>query len=156
MKNPYIEITTIDHVILGRDGTIRSDIDPLDRELLGDFKFLPKQYIMDKLKLDWKPQRGLMSIHVIVRDENGLPTMKDSKCWSCVDTIGVESYIMALAKLSDLHGIVGIFAGSIWLDKTNDPDQLNIDADVVDGIKQILDIYEENERMAAMSLVFGR
>ena len=122
-------------------------LDDHERELLGGCEFLPKKWIMDRLKYEWKPMRGLVTIHVLLGDFAGKPTHKRSKMF--VLPSGEETISTELANLSDLHGIVALYSGSLWLARTSDPSELNIDDEVMGRIQEIVRIasIEEEERL---------
>ena len=113
-----------------------------ERELLGDCNFLTKEYIMQRL-LDWKPSRGLVTIHTFLGNFSGKATHKQSQMF--VLPKGEDAIISKLANLSDLHGIVGLYFGSLWLSKVSCSEDLNIDADVMDRFQKILRIASEEE-----------
>ncbi len=113
-----------------------------ERELLGDCNFLTKEWIMQRL-LDWKPVRGLVSIHTLLRDFDEKATHKKSQMFVLPNW--EDAIISKLANLSDLHGIVGLQSGSLWLARTSNPSELNIDADVMDRFQKMLRIASEEE-----------
>jgi hypothetical protein len=45
-----------------------------------------------------------------------------------------DDFMVELANLSDLHGIIKMSSRAIWLRKVNDPKELNIDAVTIDRI----------------------
>lgn len=122
-------------------------LDDHERELLGGCEFLSKKWIMDRLKYEWKPMRGLVTIHVLLGDFAGKPTHKRSKMFVLPN--GEETISTELANLSDLHGIVALYSGSLWLARTSDPSELNIDDEVMGRIQEIIRIasMEEEERL---------
>ena len=102
-----------------------------ERELLGGCNFLTKERIMQRL-LEWKPIRSLVWVHTLLCDFDGKATHKRSEMF--VLPKDEDAIILKLANLSDLHGIVGLNSGSLWLTRTSDPSELNIDADVIDAL----------------------
>ena len=121
-------------------------LDDHERELLGSDDFLSKDWIMSRLQ-EWKPIRGLVTIHVLLGDFMGKPTHKRSKMFVLPN--GEENISTELANLSDLHGIVALYSGSLWLARTSDPSELNIDDEVMGRIQEIVKIasMEEEERL---------
>jgi len=113
-----------------------------ERELLGGCNFLTKERIMQRL-LEWKPIRSLVWVHTLLCDFDGKATHKRSEMF--VLPKDEDAIILKLANLSDLHGIVGLNSGSLWLTRTSDPSELNIDADVMDRLQKILRIASEEE-----------
>ena len=119
---------------------------PLDDHelgLLGNMEFLPKDWIMQRL-LEWKPMRGLVSIHTLLCDFDGKPTHKRSQMF--VLPKGEELIFTELANLSDIHGLIALYSGTLWLARTSNPSELNIDADVMNRLQEILKVASEEER----------
>ena len=118
-----------------------------EREQLGSAGFLTKEQLMDSLKLQWKPFNGLITIHILSRDGDGKPTHKRSQIFVLPN--GQENIFTELANLSDLHGIVALYSGSLWLARTSDPSELNIDDEVMGRIQEIIRVasIEEEEKL---------
>ena len=114
---------------------------------LGGCEFLSKKWIMDRLKYEWKPMRGLVTIHVLFGESMGKPMHKRSKMFVLPN--GEETISTELANLSDLHGIVALYSGSLWLARTSDSSELNIDDEVMGRIQEIVRIasIEEEKRL---------
>ena len=117
-----------------------------ERDLFGNCDFLPKDLIMQRL-LEWKPILGLVSINILLYNFDGKPTHKRSKMF--VLPKGEEPIFTELANLSDVHGLVAMYSGSLWLARTSDTSELNIDADVMNRFQEILKVAskEEEQRM---------
>ena len=112
-----------------------------EREQLGSAGFLSKEQLMDRLKLQWKPMNGLITIHILSGDFAGKPTHKRSRAF--VLPGGQEQIFAELANLSDLHGVVSLYQCSLWLAKASDPSELNIDAEVMERIQEILKVASQ-------------
>ena len=136
------QTTTIDTYWKICSDTYTFPLEGKERELLGDCNFLTKEWIMQRL-LDWKPMRGLVSIHTLLGNFDGKATHKQSQIF--VLPQGEDAIISKLANLSDLHGIVGLYSGTLWLAKVSCAEDLNIDADVMDRLQKILRIASKEE-----------
>lgn len=94
--------------------------------------FLSKSRLKRLIKT-WRPIAKYGGTFIaVVEYESGKPT---SKTWEKFRTPEKkDDFIVKLANLSDLHGIIKMHAGHIWLRKVNDPKELNIDATIIDRI----------------------
>ena len=87
---------------------------------------------LKKLLKGWRPDnKGKVGI-VVVEYENLEPTWKTMQTFPIPDK--KDDFIVELANLSDLHGIIKMSASTIWVRKARDPRELNIDATTVDRI----------------------
>ena len=141
MTNPQFKIT-MDMVLPSSQAWgICSDpyefpLDSFDKKMLGDMKPMTKGQVMQKLKLDWNPAFGIVSLNVL--KEGGGEELGHKVSQTFVLPDGAEPAFTRLAALSDLHCIVGLYAGSVWLRRVDDPEELNIDADVMGKIQELL------------------
>ena len=80
----------------------------------------------------WRPfKNGRISIVVVEYDDFG-PRWKTSSDFRFPDEM--EDFIVELANLSDLHGIIKLGNSSIWLRRVKDTRELNIDATTMNRI----------------------
>ena len=87
---------------------------------------------LKKLLKGWRPnKRGMVGI-VVWEYENMEPMWKTRQSFPIPDK--KDDFIVELANLSDLHGIIRMSGSEIWIRKVRDPRELNIDATTVDRI----------------------
>jgi len=99
--------------------------------------FLSRNRIKNLLK-GWRPNRlGIVYINV-VEYENFEPAWKTMQAFQIPDK--KEEFIVELANLSDLHGIIRMSGSEIWVRKVNDQKELNIDDVIMDRIFTKLDL----------------
>ena len=76
-----------------------------------------------------------MSINKVICT-NGMPTHFTSRAFNLLDEAELENFVAELGNLADLHGIIRLKKGVIWVKQTTDPKQLNIDPRVMDGLME--------------------
>ena len=121
-----------------------------DIEYLRGCDFLSKTRLKRLLKT-WKPSFNGRRIAVhVVEYENSKPISKKTKVFVFPESN--DDFIVELANLSDLHGIIKMSNGSIWLREVNDPMKLNIDATIMGRISNRLQTSKilEKEKMDKM------
>lgn len=161
---PRVTISTIDHskmmpmtippVNQGRSWTSAFSTLPIDKdemELLHGCQFLPRDVVVNHLKSrNWTPQFGTVLIYTIVEDITK-QRAKNKKLTAFTMPRDREKLYLKLADLADTHGILSLYCGTIWLAKAKDPKNLNIDAEVMEEIGNILaDGSPEMESALAM------
>ena len=71
---------------------------------------------------------------------DGKPTHFESKTHALFEREDIDWFMVELANLADLHGIVKLHNGTVWVKQTTDPKELNIDATImerfVEGMKE--------------------
>lgn len=67
---------------------------------------------------------------------NGKVTHVNPKVFSIFSQDDVDSFMVELANLADLHGIVKLRKGEIWVKEATDPVNLNIDSRIMDGFME--------------------
>ena len=123
-----IKVSDID-IMCG--GKVRDRVWGDEAERLRGCLFLSRNRIKELLKW-WKPfRKGGISI-VVVEYENHKPTWKTVETFVFPDK--KDDFMVELANLSDLHGIIKMSEGAIWLGKVNDTRELNIDATTMNRI----------------------
>ncbi len=151
IATPRVTISTIDHskvlpitippVNQGRSWISPFSTFPIDKdemELLHGCQFLPRDVVVNHLKSgNWRPQFGIVLIFTIVEDITKQPA-KSKKITDFMMPRDREKLYLKLANLSDTHGILSLYCGTIWLAEAKDPKNLNIDADVMGEIGNIL------------------
>jgi len=113
------------------EGKIRDKVWYDEADRLRGCTFLSRSRLKKCLK-GWKPfKNGRISIVVVEYDDFG-PRWKTMERFSFPDK--KDDFMVELANLSDLHGIIRMGVGSIWLRAVNDTRELNIDAAIMDRI----------------------
>ena len=164
---PRVTISTIDHSKLmplmpmtippvnqGKSWTSIFSTLPIDKdemELLNGCRFLPRDVVVNHLKSrNWTPQFGTVLLYTIVEDITK-QRAKNKKMTAFMMPKDREKLYLKLADLSDTHGILSLYCGTIWLAEAKDPKNLNIDAEVMGEIGNILsDESPEMESALAM------
>ena len=67
---------------------------------------------------------------------NGMPTHFTSRAFNLMGEEGMNDFMVELGNLADLHGIIKLKRGVIWVKQTTDTKQLNIDSRVMDGLME--------------------
>ena len=67
---------------------------------------------------------------------NGMPTHFTTRAFNLLEEEGRNDFMVELANLADLHGIIRLKKGVIWVKQATDPKQLNIDPRVMDGLME--------------------
>jgi hypothetical protein len=103
-----------------------------EAEQLRGCTFLSKSRLKRLIKT-WRPIAKYGGTFIaVVEYESGKPTSKTWEKFRIPEQN--DDFIVKLANLSDLHGIIKMHSGHIWLRKVNDPKELNIDETIVDRI----------------------
>ena len=103
-----------------------------EAEQLRGCTFLSKSRLKRLIKT-WRPIAKYGGTFIaVVEYESGKPTSKTWEKFRIPEQN--DDFIVKLANLSDLHGIIKMHSGHIWLRKVNDPRELNIDETIVDRI----------------------
>ena len=76
-----------------------------------------------------------MSINKVICTD-GTPTHFTSKAFNLLEEEGRNDFMVELGNLADLHGIIKLKKGVIWVKRAIDPKQLNIDPRVMDGLME--------------------
>lgn len=65
---------------------------------------------------------------------DGKPTHFESKTYVLFEREDIDRFMVELANIADLHGIVKLHNGTVWVKQTTDPKDLNIDATIMERI----------------------
>ena len=74
-----------------------------------------------------------LSINKVICTD-GKPTHFTSRAFNLMGEEGRNDFMVELGNLADLHGIIKLKKGVIWVKQTTDTRQLNIDPRVMDGL----------------------
>ena len=89
------------------------------------------------LKNWWHPWRHNVVINKLIYTD-GKPTHYESKTHVVFEKEDIDKFMVELANVADLHGIVRLPSGTIWVKQTTEPKELNIDATIMDKIMNLL------------------
>lgn len=67
---------------------------------------------------------------------DGKPTHFTSRAFNLLGEDGRNDFMVELGNLADLHGIIRLKKGVIWVKQATDTKQLNIDPRVMDGLME--------------------
>ena len=90
----------------------------------------------NKLKKCFRTWRPDKTIHLIKLDFEGNEPIKRVNRYSIPKEL--DDFILELASLSDLHGIVKVAGNAIWMKQAKDIKDLNVDDRMVDRIVKVL------------------
>ena len=95
------------------------------------WNFLSKRRLKMQLK-NWCHywQHNVVINKLIYTD--GKPTHYESKAHVMFESGDIDGFMVELANLADLHGIVKLHNGTIWVKQTTDSKELNIDATIIE------------------------
>ena len=109
------------------------ELSPVLVEMAEKWNFLSKRRLKMQLKNwgnSWK--NNVVISKLICTD--GKPTHFESKIHVVSNREDIDMFMVELANLADLHGIVKLTKGVIWVRQVTDPKQLNIDSRVMDWL----------------------
>lgn len=97
------------------------------------WNFLSKRRLKMQLK-NWghRWQHNVFINKLIYTD--GKPTHYESKVHVVFEKEDIDGFMVELANVADLHGIVKLHDGTIWVKQITDPKELNIDATIMERI----------------------
>lgn len=97
------------------------------------WNFLSKRRLKMQLK-NWGHhwQHNVVINKLICTD--GKPTHFESKTHVMFEKEDIDRFMVELANVADLHGIVKLHSGTIWVKQTTNPKELNIDATIMERI----------------------
>lgn len=100
---------------------------PLDNALLEDasWNFLSKTRLKKRIR-DFSPGALVVKVCKLLTVDGKLTGEFTTKHFNVLTDL--EPLAVELANCADLHGIVKLWRGGIWVKETSDPDKLNIDA----------------------------
>ena len=116
------------------DGQSRPmELPPVLAKQAEKWNFLSKRRLKMQLK-NWGHhwQHNVMINKLICTD--GKPTHFESKTHAMFEKEDIDRFMVELANVADLHGIVKLHDGTIWVKQTTDPKELNIDATIMERI----------------------
>ena len=114
------------------EGKIRDKVWYDESRSLRGCTFLSRNRLKKCLK-GWRPFKNGRIITIMVAEYDGFePRWKTIEGFRFPDN--KDNFMVELANLSDLHGIIKLCNGSIWLRKVNDQKELNIDATIMNRI----------------------
>ena len=105
----------------------------LVKEIAG-WNFLSRRRLKMQIP-NWLLDACTASIHKVIFTD-GVPTHFTIRRFWMMDDAQREQFMMELANVADLHGIIKLKRGMIWVRQTTDPRQLNIDPRVMDGLME--------------------
>lgn len=106
---------------------------------IGGWNFLSRRRLKHQLP-NWHLNGFCLSVNRVICTD-GKPTQFMTKDYKVGNPDQREEFMMDLANLADIHGIVKLKQGVIWVRQTTDPSQLNIDNRLMDAIMKR--IHEE-------------
>ena len=97
------------------------------------WNFLSKRRLKMQLK-NWghRWQHNVFINKLIYTD--GKPTHYESKVHVVFEKEDIDLFMVELANVADIHGIVKLHDGTIWVKQITDPKELNIDATIMERI----------------------
>ena len=121
---------------------MRSKLDPNERyELnehfvkeIGGWNFLSRRRLKHQIP-NVQLNLWCMSINKVICTD-GKPTHFTSKAFNLLEEDGRDDFMVELGNLADLHGIIKLKKGVIWVKRATDTKQLNIDPRVMDGLME--------------------
>ena len=135
LKRVYPTLMRASDIGIMGGGKIRDRVWDDEARRLRGCCFLSRRRLKNLLK-GWRPnKRGMVGI-VVWEYENMEPTWKTKQEFPIPDK--KDDFIVELANLSDLHGIIRMCGSQIWVRKVRDPRELNIDATTIDRITRKL------------------
>lgn len=91
----------------------------------------------NKLKKCFRTWRPDKNIHLIKLDFEGNEPIKRVNLYSIPKEL--DDFIVELASLADLHGIVKVAGNAIWMKQAKDIKDLNVDSRMIDRIMKVLE-----------------
>ncbi len=93
--------------------------------------FLSRKRLKKQIKNIYSHWNPSISINKLVC-EDGKPMQFTSKTFDILQEDSIGQFMVELSNLADLHGIVKLSQREIWVKQISSPDQLNIDADIIE------------------------
>ncbi len=93
--------------------------------------FLSRKRLKRQIKNFGTHWKHSISINKLVCEE-GKPMKFTSRTFTLFHEDSIEKFMVELANLADLHGIVKLRQGEIWVKQISSPDQLNIDVGIIE------------------------
>jgi hypothetical protein len=97
------------------------------------WNFLSKRRLKMQLKNWGHHWRHNVLINKLIYTD-GKPTHFESKTHVMFEKGDIDGFMVELANIADLHGIVKLHDGTIWVKQTTNPKELNIDATIMERI----------------------
>ena len=101
---------------------------------IGGWNFLSRRRLKHQIP-NWVLDGWYGTINRVICT-NGTPTHFTSSQYNLMDERQREDFIAELGNLADLHGIIKMKRGVIWVKQTTETKQLNIDPRVMDGLME--------------------
>lgn len=101
---------------------------------IGGWNFLSRRRLKHQLP-NWVLDGWYGTINRVICT-NGTPTHFTFSQYNMLDERQREDFLAELGNLADLHGIIKLKRGVIWVKQTTDTKQLNIDPRVMDGLME--------------------
>ena len=101
---------------------------------IGGWNFLSRRRLKHQIP-NWVLDRWYCIINRVICT-NGTPTHFTTSQYNMLDERQREDFLAELGNLADLHGIIKLKRGTIWVKQTTDTRQLNIDPRVMDGLME--------------------
>ena len=138
----------------------RYELDERFVKEIGGWNFLSKRRLKHQIP-NLQFNLWQMSINKVICTD-GKPTHFTSREFNLLDEAELEDFVAELGNLADLHGIIKLKRGVIWVKQVTDPSQLNIEPRILDGImnrileecksKLTIDMDDANANSHAISL----
>ena len=104
---------------------------------VGKWNFLSKKRLKKQIRNFGNHWMHSVSINQLICTD-GKPTHIKPRVFHIYTQEDIDSFMVELANLADLHGIVKLRKGEIWVKEVTDPKDLNIDPRIMDGFMDIL------------------
>lgn len=101
---------------------------------IGEWNFLSRRRLKHQIP-NVQLNLWCISINKVICTD-GKPTHFTTKAFNLLEEEGRNDFVVELGNLADLHGIIRLKKGVIWVKQTTDPKQLNIDPRVMDGLME--------------------
>ena len=101
---------------------------------IGGWNFLSKRRLKHQIP-NVQLNLWCISINKVICTD-GKPTHFTTREFNLLEEEGRNDFMAELGNLADLHGIIRLKKGVIWVKQATDPKQLNIDPRVMDGLME--------------------
>ena len=105
---------------------------------IGGWNFLSRRRLKHQIpNLQLSP--WCLSINKVICADGKKPTHFTSRSFNLFEESQRADFVVELGNLADLHGIIKLRKGNIWVREATDPKQLNIDPRVMDCLMERID-----------------
>lgn len=99
---------------------------------VGKWTFLSKKRLKRQIRNFGNHWMHSVSINQLICTDGKVTHVKP-RVFNIYTQEDIDSFMVELANLSDIHGIVKLRKGEIWVKEATDPKDLNIDSRIMDG-----------------------